>query len=170
MRQVKKIVVHCSDTFDSPGVSWDDIERFHTSHSYRGRIITPERAIVLAGQGETVRHPWQDIGYHAGIEYVGTGGFLCLYGRPLHIAGAHCRRHNADSLGFMFCGDYDESPPPREMLITAARRVLAPWCVVFGLKSNDIHAHRSFDSGKTCPGSEFDMDVLRTMVGNLIGG
>lgn len=140
MRPIDLIVAHCSDTKDSPGVSWDDIERGH---------------VLVKG--------WDDIGYHGGIEYVDRG-IVCTVGRPLTLAGAHVRGHNENSLGFMFCGQFDEEPPAEELLVVAARRVLAPWCRIFGLGTGDIHPHRAYDSGKTCPGEAFDMGELRAAV------
>lgn len=135
-----KIIVHHSATPDCDLVSWHAIERYHRQ---RG---------------------WSDIGYHAGIE-LARGDYLCLYGRPELLPGAHTVGQNRSSLGFVFVGNYDSVEPDRRMLVLAARRVLAPWCLRYGLTPNDIYPHRDF-ADKTCPGSKFDMTLLRNLVWN----
>ena len=139
MRDIKRIIIHCSATKDTSTVSWDSIQHFHTAT--RG---------------------WRDIGYHAGCE-LSVVGYVCLYGRPVTVSGAHARGNNRDSLGFCFVGNYNDRTPSKTMLRVAARRVLVPWMIQFDLGVDDLHAHNEY-ANKTCPGTLFDMDLLRRIV------
>jgi len=134
-----RIIIHHSATPDGDTYSWGAIEDYH---------------VITRG--------WKDIGYHAGIEKV-RGLLVCMYGRPNWMSGAHTVGQNSRSLGFCFVGCFDESPPPEAVLRVAARRVLVDWCITYGIEPSNIFAHRSF-ANKTCPGTVFDMDLLRQIV------
>lgn len=134
-----KIVIHHSLTPDGITLSWPAIRDYHVNHN-----------------------GWKDVGYHGGIEEVG-GRLVCMFGRPTWMSGAHTRGQNSGSLGFCFVGSFDEFAPPEPKLRVAARRVLAPWCIQYGLTEQDIYAHRDFSS-KSCPGMMFDMNKLRQYV------
>lgn len=135
----KKVIIHHSATQDTGTLSWDAIRRYHVEHN-----------------------GWSDIGYHAGIEQV-QGHPVCLFGRPDVLPGAHTIGENGRSLGFVFVGDYDVVEPSHVILRTAARRVLAPWLLRFGLRPDHVVPHSDF-AYKTCPGSRFDMDKLRYFI------
>ena len=136
MLKPKKIIIHHSLTRDSGTVSWSAIHNYHVNTK-----------------------GWQDIGYHAGIEEI-NGQFVCLYGRPDWLSGAHTKGHNGSSLGFCFVGDYNGSRPGDARLRVAARRVLAPWLLRYGLDVDDLVPHSQYSS-KTCPGLLFSMEQLR---------
>lgn len=141
------IVIHCSDTEDGRGLNWPAIRRYHTQ-----------------------TNGWSDVGYHLGIERV-DDDIEVLVGRPLDRQGAHCRAHgmNRRSIGVCFVGDWDDRPPPDDMLDTGARHV-AGLCRVFGIPAYRIRGHREFDPGKTCPGAAFDMaDFLRRVEREMEG-
>lgn len=140
----RRIIIHHSATEDGQTFSWATIRKFHVES--RG---------------------WLDIGYHAGVELVGPT-YECMYGRPASMHGAHTAGKNRDSLGFCFVGNFDLVAPEPERLAVAVRRVIAPWCVQYGLGPEDIFGHRDF-SEKTCPGKLFDLDDLRYMVREAIG-
>jgi len=145
----KKIIVHHSLTKDSSTVSWNAIRKYHT---------------------QTLR--WSDIGYHAGVELVSSGGessYEVLMGRMWDQPGAHTRGHNHDSLGICFVGDYDKLPPKREMLITGAA-VIALWKKIYNISINDIFTHHEFNKHKSCPGTLFSLFTLKMLVQNLRGG
>lgn len=145
MLQPTRIIVHHSKTIDSGTVSWAAIRKFHVEQL-----------------------GWLDTGYHAGVELV-NGTYECFYGRPVTMRGAHAAGANANSLGFCFVGDYDAASPEPAMLAAAARRVLAPWCAVYGIQTSAILPHSMF-ALKTCPGSMFVMDELRSMVQAALAG
>lgn len=134
-----KIIIHHSKTPDHGTLSWSAIHQYH-----------------VADRG------WSDIGYHAGIEEV-DGRYVCLFGRPDVLPGAHTLGENGRSFGFCFVGDYDHDEPSYARLRVAARRVLAPWLLRHGLGVDAIVPHSQF-AHKTCPGSRFPMDKLRQIV------
>ena len=136
MLKPKKVVIHHSLTRDSGSVSWSAIHTYHVNTK-----------------------GWSDIGYHAGIEEV-EGRYVCLFGRPDWISGAHTKGENGRSLGFCFVGNYDDRRPDDARLRVAARRVLAPWLIRLGLGVDALVPHSQF-SNKTCPGKLFPMDRLR---------
>jgi N-acetylmuramoyl-L-alanine amidase len=139
MLKPKMVVIHHSATPDTGTLSWGAIQDYHVNHN-----------------------GWSDVGYHAGIEQAGDR-FLCFFGRPDVLAGAHTVGQNGRSLGFCFVGNFDEVAPGRSRLIVAARRVLAPWLLRYGLGPGDIVPHSQFAS-KSCPGKLFSMSELRDIV------
>ena len=138
-----KIIIHHSLTKDSGTVSWGAIRRYHTSPPPDG----------------PADGPWDDIGYHAGIELVYTE-FETFMGRSWDKAGAHCRGYNDQSLGFVFVGNYDFEPPPKRML-EAGAQVIALWMRLFDIPKDKIYRHSDFASYKSCPGIKFDLEELK---------
>jgi N-acetyl-anhydromuramyl-L-alanine amidase AmpD len=78
-KDIKKIIVHCSDA-DFPG--YDNIETIRMWHKAKG---------------------WSDIGYHYFIDKHGK----VFDGRPILKMGAHCAGHNRDSIGICVSGSKD---------------------------------------------------------------
>ena len=85
MRQINKIIVHCSATKVSQNAGVDYIRTLHTK---------------ING--------WSDIGYHLVIEHNGH----IKPGRPIERQGAHCKGHNSDSIGICLAGGLDEKGKP----------------------------------------------------------
>jgi len=133
------VIIHHSLTKDGKTVSWNAIRHYHTK--------------VLG---------WDDIGYHYGVELIGEAPEI-LCGRMLDRQGAHCRGHNRNSLGICFVGNFDYGPPPAAQLRLGAKLV-ASLMRVFDIPANRVKAHRDFNSGKTCPGLNFNMDVFRSLI------
>lgn len=79
MREIDKIVIHCSDSPDSLDIGVREIRDWHKQ---RG---------------------WSDIGYHYVIRRNGT----VESGRPFEIKGAHVRGHNEGSIGICWIGRDD---------------------------------------------------------------
>ena len=165
---MNRIIIHHSATEDGASFSWRAIRHYHLSWAYKGRIITEAEAKALIAAHKNVKPPYSDVGYHAGIELLGTE-YECLYGRPTTKNGAHTRGENGDSLGFCFVGDYDVVEPDPGMLIVAAKRVLAPWCVEHHIDPGEIDGHRKY-ANKTCPGKLFNIDELRCVVEAALAG
>jgi len=134
-----KIIIHHSDTRDDKFLSWGAIRYHH---------------VIELG--------WHDIGYHAGVELVQSGDHLnyeILIGRMWDVDGAHTIGQNTSSLGICFVGDYDEFPPPDDIIISGAK-LIKLWMKLFNISINQIYAHRDFNN-TDCPGKKFDINVLK---------
>jgi N-acetylmuramoyl-L-alanine amidase len=155
------IVLHHSLTKDGETVSWGAIRRYHTSYKYGGRIITPEAATGMINRGISVSRPWDDIGYHFGIELVGDH-YEALLGRMPDEMGAHCRdgRMNYTSIGICLIGDFDHEPPPKEQW-NLALRVVRWLMTACGIKRDEVFGHREFAGNRSCPGWMFDLKRFR---------
>lgn len=82
MRDLKKIILHCSSTDND---NFDNIDTIRSWHLDRG---------------------FDDIGYHYFIDKVG----MVFKGRSLDVIGAHCKGYNKDSIGICLSGLHDFSP------------------------------------------------------------
>ena len=79
MRDIKEIIVHCSDT---PAGRDDDASDIRRWHKARG---------------------WSDIGYHYVVKLDGT----IEPGREEKTIGANCKGHNSKSIGVCYIGGKD---------------------------------------------------------------
>lgn len=100
MRKITELILHCSATPEGKDFSTTDIDRWHKARGFKM------------------------IGYHYVIRLDGT----IEQGRPLEMTGAHCKGHNAHSIGICYIG----GSTPR-----AARRTPAP-------RHRKIHSGLSF--------------------------
>jgi len=144
---INKVILHHSLTRDSGTVSWGDIRRYH--------VTPPPDGMGLV-----------DIGYHAGIELIESGGhslnYEILTGRMWNVQGAHTRGQNKDSLGICFVGNFDIVVPPDDLL-KAGAKVVALWLHLFDIPVTNIFGHKDF-ADKSCPGVLFDINKFRTLV------
>lgn len=125
MRKITELIVHCSATPEGKSFSVADIDRWHRQ---RG---------------------WNGIGYHFVIYLDGS----IHTGRRLPQIGAHCKGHNANSIGICYiggCNSYGKSPKDTR---TAAQKT-ALSTLLKELKKQfpnaSIHGHRDF-APKACP-------------------
>jgi len=91
MREINRIIVHCSATPPSMDIGADEIRDWHTKPRPGGR-------------------GWRDIGYHFVIRRDGTrepGRDLDKDGDIFEEVGAHARGHNTDSIGICLVGGID---------------------------------------------------------------
>jgi hypothetical protein len=143
------IMLHHSLTKDGTTVSWPAIRRFHTQT-----------------QG------WQDIGYHFGLELVADPdpafppGLEILVGRPLTLAAAACPQGLANLRAFHICvvGNFDLEAPSQALLDRLAGGIVRPLMEAFHIGPQGIVGHRDFNPQKTCPGTLFNLDILRGMI------
>ena len=135
------IMLHHSVTHDGKTVSWGEIRRHH---------------VEARGFGA--------IGYHYGIELVGDH-YEVLLGRSELEPAVACPEEemNARALHVCCIGNFDDAPPPRAMLEVLVELVILPAMVEYGLPPERIIGHNEIDAARTCPGSQFDLDVVRTM-------
>lgn len=132
MREINKIVVHCTDSDDSMDIGAKEIRRWHTDPPPRG-------------------NGWSDIGYHYIIRRDGR----LERGRQDNVKGAHVRGHNSDSIGVVWVGRRVASTEQLICLYGLLRGLMAK----YDLQVFDIYGHTELDSGKTCP--NLDMVFIR---------
>ena len=124
MRAIDEIIVHCTATPQGRAVSVDDIDRWHRQRGFAG------------------------IGYHFVVYLDGT----VHTGRPIDLAGAHCKGHNAHSIGICYVGGLDLQGHPKDTRTPAQKEALM--ALVTTLKTQYPHAkiygHRHF-ANKACP-------------------
>jgi N-acetylmuramoyl-L-alanine amidase len=81
MRDIKKIIIHCSATKEGQDISVENIRYWHVEEN-----------------------GWSDIGYHFIVD---INGFL-HEGRDIDIQGAHTKGENKDSVGICYIGGLSE--------------------------------------------------------------
>lgn len=126
MREIKKIIIHCSATKEGVNYTVEDIDLWHRRRGY------------------------SCIGYHYVIYLDGS----IHYGRPEYRVGAHCKNHNIDSIGICYIGGLDKdgkpkdtrTPEQKKALITLIKRLKGQY------RNNKItvYGHRDF-ANKDCP-------------------
>ena len=125
MRNINKIIVHCSATPEGKAFSVDDIRRWHLQRGFA------------------------DIGYHFVIYLDGS----VHVGRPLAKAGAHCKGHNAHSVGVCYIGGCEaHSQKPKDTRTGEQKRSLV-WLITELLQqfpNASVHGHKEF-ANKACP-------------------
>lgn len=98
MRSINEIIIHCTATPAGRSYSVDDIRRWHKERGFK------------------------DIGYHF---VVALDGKIC-FGRPIKDVGAHCKGHNANSIGICYVGGMSsDGSLPEDTRTTAQRESLA---------------------------------------------
>lgn len=125
MRNINKIIIHCSATPEGKEFSVDDIRRWHLQRGFA------------------------DIGYHFVIYLDGS----VHVGRPLAKAGAHCKGHNAHSVGVCYIGGCEaHSQKPKDTRTEEQKRSLVR--LITELRQQfpnaSVHGHREF-ANKACP-------------------
>jgi N-acetylmuramoyl-L-alanine amidase len=143
MRDIRRIIIHCSATPEGREVSVDTIRDWH------------------------MKKGWSDIGYHFVISLDG-----CVeVGRPIDRAGAHVRGHNKDSIGICYIGGVAKEKNEKGQWVAkdtlTEQQDYALRELIYALRmvsENDltIHGHNEF-SKKACPSfkvSEKFKDIL----------
>ncbi|MGH7730127.1 MAG: N-acetylmuramoyl-L-alanine amidase [Candidatus Eiseniibacteriota bacterium] len=145
------IMLHHSLTRDNQTVSWGAIRRYHVEE--RG---------------------FRAIGYHYGVELVGDH-YEVILGRSELDPAAACPQEqmNARALHICCVGNFDEAPPPAPMLEAVVGLVILPAMVEYGIPPERLIGHRDINPAKSCPGTRFDLEVVRRMslesMGTLAG-
>ncbi len=125
MRQITKIIVHCSATPEGKDFTVADITRWHKQRKF----VT--------------------IGYH----YVIYRNGEVHNGRPEALIGAHCTGHNDNSIGVCYIGGVAKDGKTPKDTRTSAQK-LALERLLKHLKERfpkaAIHGHRDF-AAKACP-------------------
>jgi N-acetylmuramoyl-L-alanine amidase len=126
MRQINKIIIHCSATREGKNYTVDTIRSWHVD-----------------GRG------WSDIGYHFYIDLYGE----IHKGRDIAKIGAHVKGMNRNSIGICYCGGVEiDGKTPKDTRLDCQKEALI--AVLRTLKAMypeaQIHGHRDF-SNKACP-------------------
>ncbi len=125
MREIDKIILHCTATYPDSYVTVGTIDKWHRK---RG---------------------WQNgIGYH----YVIYKNGEIHKGRDIDIIGAHTKGHNKTSIGVAYVGGIDDQGVPRDTMTleqeTSWLQLVNSLRTVFGYCT--VHGHNEFSS-KACP-------------------
>lgn len=131
LRRIKEIILHCSDSDVLDHDNIETIRQWHTARGFKGP--------------DGVEGTDDDVGYH----YFITRKGMVSSGRKESQVGAHCKGHNAYSLGVCLSGKTftNFSSPQFE----AARRLIIKLLTRYHLTKADLKLHRDYDKGKTCP-------------------
>ena len=130
MRDIDKIIIHCSATPEGRDVKTSTIKQWHTAKG------------------------WSDIGYHYVIELDGSVNM----GRDIDRIGAHTRGENTGSIGICYVGGMDANMKnPKDTRTAKQKEGLK--CLISDLRSTygdlTVHGHNEFAS-KACP--SFDVE------------
>ena len=126
MREINKIIVHCSATREGENFDVAEIRKWH-----------------VEGRG------WSDIGYHFYIDLHGE----IHKGRDIAKIGAHCKGHNRNSIGICYCGgvEADGKTPKDTRNVEQKEALLAVLRTLKAMYPNAvIHSHKDF-ANKACP-------------------
>lgn len=124
MRNINKIIVHCSATKEGKAFTANDITRWHKQRGFA------------------------TIGYHYVVLLDGT----IQQGRAEMVMGAHCKGYNANSIGICYIGGLDENGKSKDTRTPEQKKALLE--LLKRLKKDypnaTIHGHREF-ANKDCP-------------------
>ena len=124
MREIDKIIVHCTATQEGKPISVEEIDRWHKN---RG---------------------WSQIGYHYVVQLDGT----INQGRPITIAGAHVKGHNKGSIGITYVGGCDSEMNPcdtrTDEQIDSLEYLIGYLCASY--PGSEVSGHNNWSS-KSCP-------------------
>lgn len=141
MRQIKRIILHCSATKAGQKVKVNGKEK-------------PVDAAVIKGW-HVNSNGWADIGYHIVVTEAGK----IEQGRPISQAGAHTSGHNADSIGICYVGGLDATGKAHDtrswQQTKALYAVVKYYMDIYGLTLADVHCHNEYSS-KACPCFQID--------------
>ena len=124
MREIKRIILHCTATTAGLEIKASTIDLWHR------------------------RRGFDEIGYH----YVIYANGEIAQGRDVRSQGAHTKGHNEDSIGIAYVGGLDKNHEPKDTMTmkqeVALLHLVNSLRVVFG--DLPLHGHNEY-SNKACP-------------------
>lgn len=169
----KGLVLHHTTSEDGATRNTDAIAKYHTSYRVDYVMVTKEEfeRRLANREGQKFERPWRAIGYHNLIEFVGKEIHL-VDGRPLWMKGAHAAYgketyYNDNFIGLAIVGNFDKKPPSKatwNFTLKAIRGFMSHFnfpkeCVIGHWET---YARFGIAPLKSCPGSKFSMDKLRS--------
>lgn len=147
MRNINKIIIHCSDS------DWGNAELIDRWHKARGWSEIGYHFVVLNGKETANNYNYQ------------TDGLL-EQGRSSEMIGAHCLGENASSLGVCLIGKKIFTQTQMKNL-----KILISYLIYnYGVLLENVLGHYETESGKnqgkTCP--NIDMKLLRDEVAIML--
>ena len=148
-QRIKLLVVHHAATPRTTTV--EQIRDYHVNHNgwrdiayhYVLRMPTDESAVQIA----PARKQDGDVYIEPGEEGAHVYGYV-----------------NYSSLGICLVGNFDEEKVPKRMYETLVQ-LLTSFLIAYELDETAVVGHREVpDQNTACPGSQFDLDLLRTDV------
>ena len=134
------IILHCSATREGQDIKAKTIKQWHKERGF------------------------DDIGYHYVIDLDGT----IEKGREEDLVGAHCKGHNATSIGICYVGGCDKNMKPKDTRTPEQKRsmlsLVRKLVNKYKIPVTQIWAHHDFDKHKACPSfdvSEFRKDYIK---------
>lgn len=125
MRKINEIIVHCTATVEGKDFKAADIDRWHKAKG------------------------WNGIGYHHVVDLDGT----VEPGRPESEVGAHCLKHNKNSIGVVYVGGLaSDGKTPKDTRTPQQKAALVKLLTELKRRypNATIHGHRDF-AAKACP-------------------
>ena len=138
MREIKKIILHCSATREAQDISVETIRKWHLN---RG---------------------WSDIGYHYVIYLDGS----IHDGRPIKRSGAHTKGHNSTSIGVCYIGGVEkDGKTPKDTRTPEQDTALVNFlsALLEQYPEATLHGHNEF-AAKACP--SFDVQEVYGFLNN----
>lgn len=125
MRSINEIIVHCTATKAGRNVDAMEIDRWHKARGFKC------------------------IGYHFVVKLDGT----VEAGRSIEQIGAHCKGHNAHTVGVVYVGGLDKNGISADTRTdaqkVALRALLQTLCILYP-SITKITGHRSY-AARACP-------------------
>lgn len=124
MRQIERIIIHCSDTKAGQAFTVEDVRRWHQERGFF------------------------DVGYHYVVLLDGT----VQQGRPLECVGAHCQGYNITSIGICYIGGRDDAGEPKDTRTDKQKAALLTLLKELKQKypKAKVYGHRDF-ANRDCP-------------------
>lgn len=126
MREINKLIIHCSATPEGKDVKTETIRSWHVNGNH-----------------------WTDIGYHYVIELDGS----VHKGREESVIGAHCSGQNIDSIGICYIGGVaKDCKTPKDTRTEAQKQSLVKLLKELKQKypKATINGHSEY-ANKACP-------------------
>ena len=138
LKDIKKIIIHCSDS------EFGDVKLIDRWHTQRGWLGCGYHYVITNG---IIAH---------GKPFNEKFDGVIQQGRQLHDIGAHCKGHNHDSIGICLIGKHHFTA---RQLYVALPDLCTMLMNELSITAGNVFGHRDFNIHKTCP--NFDVKYLK---------